>query len=270
MRRALLFLTVAAGCGSVAAITDAPPIAVDAAVSDTGLLDGRPSVDLMKGCVMKALMDEASWTGTTPPVMNACGGTTGSVIGLGADTTTDSERGRVGSFSMSACVDFASAPALHGTTGLTMSAWVHPTGLNGEDSNGVISKRNDRGVQSEYGLFVWTGSKVYVDLGESDRYQGRAQLNNGMWSHLTAVFDSTRPTADRVRLFINGVADPLDHVTIGTLGDTLPTGDAPLHIGCTPAPASMTQQTFQGQLDKVSIWNRALSDAEIAALYAER
>ena len=70
-------------------------------------------------------------------------------------------------------------------------------------------------------------------------------------------------------LFRSGVLDPLQHMTIGTLDTTLPSYTAPVHIGCIPAPSAMpaTQQTFVGDLDNVTIWNRALSDDEIAALY---
>jgi hypothetical protein len=266
----LLVVVAAAGCGSVAAVPD--DASRDAALPDAVVVDGRAIADLKKGCILKATMDEASWVATGRPVVNACGSGGGSAVGTGADTTNDAERGRVGSFSMDACVDFPSTPELHGTTGLTMSAWVRPTGLNGVDSNGVISKRNDKNAQSEFGLFVWTGSKVYVDLGNSDRYEGTAALSPNVWSQLTAVFDSSLPAAEHVRLFINGVADPLKHTTIGDLGASLPSYDAPLHLGCTPAPSVVppTNQTFRGQLDNVTIWNRALSADELAALYAER
>ena len=154
-------------------------------------------------------------------------------------------------------------------TGLTMSAWVRPTALDGQTSNGVITKRMDRSVQSEYSLIVWTGNHVWVDFGDSDRFSGTATLSNNVWVQLTAEFDGTRPMTDRVRLFINGVPDPLQHTTIGNLDTTLPSYDAPVHIGCTPAPSAMpaTQQTFMGQLDNVTMWSRALTDDEIAALY---
>lgn len=251
MTRSLVVLALAAGCGNAEAPPDAPP-----------------TVDLMRGCALKAAMDEASWAGPGHPVLNSCGSNAGSITGATA-TTVMSDRGRVGQFSGNACVDFASADSLHGTTGLTMSAWIKPTALNGVDSNGVIAKRNDKNEKSEYGLFVWTGNKVWIDLGDSDRYSGTATLNNGQWSHLTAVFDASQASSDRVRLFINGVPDPLDHAVIGTLGSTLPAYDSPLHLGCTPAPKSNTQQTFQGQLDDVTIWSRALTTDEIAALYAK-
>lgn len=256
MQRQLLVLAIAGGCGSVQATPDGPP--------------GPPTIDLSRGCVLKALMDEGSWAGTGRPVLSACGTGTGGLTGTGASTVMDPERGRVGSFSGNACVDFANDDTLHGTTGLTMSAWVRPTALNGVDSNGVISKRIDKAMQAEYGLFVWTGNHVWIDLGDTDRYSGTASLVDKVWVQLTAVFDSARPGADRVRLFINGVADPLQHTTIGNLGQALPSYTSPLHLGCTPAPSAVppTQQTFQGQLDNVTIWNRALGDDELAQLHA--
>ncbi len=259
MHRRLVVLALTAGCGSV---------------QNSGTPDGMPpdgSIDLARGCALKAQMDEASWPTTGSPVINSCGGAGGRLTGSVATPVSDAIRGRVGSFSGNACVDFTSTAALHGTTGLTMSAWVKPTGLNGVDSNGVITKRVDRMVQSEYALFVWTGDHVWVDLGDMDRYSGTATLANGVWVQLTAVFDGTRPATDRVRLFINGVEDPLQHAVIGNLGTTLPSYDSPVHVGCTPAPTTAmppTQQTFIGELDNVTIWNRALSDAEIAQLYA--
>jgi hypothetical protein len=260
MHRAFVILALTAGCGSVQ--NQAPS-------------DGMPadsSVDLSRGCVLKAQMDEASWPATGNPVINSCGGGGGKLTGTGAAPATDAVRGRVGSFAMNACVDFASTTALHGGKGLTMSAWIKPTGLNMVDSNGIITKRLDRGIQSEFSLFVWTGNHVWVDVGDTDRYSGTAVLSNNptSWIQVTAVFDGTRTPTDRVRLFINGVADPLQHVQIGNLGDTLPTYDSPVHIGCTPAPSATppTQQTFLGELDNVTLWNRALSDEEIAKLFA--
>jgi hypothetical protein len=256
MHRTFVVLALTAGCGSVQ--SQAPS-------------DGMPAdatVDLARGCALKALMDEMSWPATGTPVLNSCGSAGGKLTGSGALPAMDAVRNRVGSFSGTACVDFASTPALHGARGLTMSAWIKPTGLNNVDSNGIITKRLDRGVQSEYSLNVWTGNRVWIDFGDMDRWAGTAVLSNNVWVQLTAVFDGTRTPTDRVRLFINGVPDPLQHNVIGNLGDTLPSYDSPVHVGCTPAPTAMTQQTFMGELDNVTVWNRALSDEEIAKLYA--
>jgi hypothetical protein len=266
MYRQVVALALTAGCGSVQ-----NPTTPDGSIGST---DGGPSdgatVDLARGCALKAKMDETSWPTTGNPVLNSCGTAGGALTGAGAMPIKDPVRKQVGSFSGTACIDFASTAAFHGTTGLTMSAWIKPTGLNGVDSNGIITKRLDRGVQSEYSLFVWTGNHVWVDFGNTDRYSGTAVLtNSGSWVLVTAVFDGTRAAADRVRLFINGAPDPLQHQTVGDLGTTLPSYDAPVHLGCTPAPSAQppTQQTFIGELDDVTIWNRALSDDEIAQLF---
>ena len=254
MNRQLCLLALCAGCGSV----QSPP-------PD----DGAVGVDLARGCVLKAQLDETSWPATGDPVVNGCGGAGGHLTGSGAMPAADGVRGRVGSFSGTACIDFASSPSLHGTTGLTMSAWIRPTALDNVTSNGIVTKRLDRSVQSEYSLFVWTGNHAWVDFGDSDRFSGTAALTNNVWVQLTAVFDGSRAMTDRVRLFINGVPDALQHATIGNLGTTLPSYDAPVHVGCTPAPSAMpaTQQTFTGDLDNVTVWNRALSEDEIVQLY---
>ncbi|HMG23199.1 MAG TPA: hypothetical protein VK607_17810, partial [Kofleriaceae bacterium] len=157
MTRPLCALALCVGCGSV----QAPP-------------DGPPAIDLSRGCVLRAQMDETAWPASGRPVINSCGGAGGGLTGTGAMPATDAMRGRVGAFSGDACVDFASTTALHGATGLTLSAWVRPTALDGQTSNGIITKRLDRSVQSEYSLFVWTGNHVWVDLGDSDRFSGTA------------------------------------------------------------------------------------------------
>lgn len=246
-RLRILVVALAAGCGSV-----------------------RQEPALDRGCGLKAEMDEDAWPAAASPVANACDASNpGRVTGMTAAPTSDATRGKVGAFSGTACVDFPSASAVHGDTGLTMSAWVRPTALDGAASNGVISKRDDKGVNAEYSLFIWTGNNVWIDLGDSDRYQGTAQLQNGVWTQLTAVFDGTRPAEQRVQLFINGVADSLRHQTIGNLGTTLPSYASPVHVGCMPSPSQSVQQTFTGQLDDVTIWNRALTDDEITQLYVD-
>lgn len=258
MPRRLLALALLVGCAPVEAVS------LDAAPDGT---PPGPTIDLARGCVMRAKMDEPSWATGARPVLNMCGSDAGAITGSTATTVADATRGsRVGSFTGTACVEFVNNATLHGTTGLTMSAWIRPTGLNMSASHGIISKRNDRSVMSEYGLFVWTGDHVWIDLADTDRFVGTATLSNNTWYHLAAVFDSSRIPAERVRLFINGAPDALTRDVIGNLGTTLPSYTSPLRLGCVPSPSAMTQQTFQGQLDDVTIWSRALSDEELAAL----
>jgi hypothetical protein len=252
MQRQLLLLAIVAGCGNVA------PPSVDAPMGTTDLLSGT----LRQGCVVALHMDEAAWTGAAGEVHDDCGNDNPGTVTGAANTVANGVKGRAGSFSGSACIDIPDAAALHGATGLTLSAWIFPTALNGVDSNGVISKRVEMGNQSEYNLYVWTGNHVYVDLdGESDRFQGNALITNNAWQQLTMIYDGARPVDQRVRVYVNGSLD----VTKKESSASLTAFPSTLHVGC--MPAATTQQNFIGQLDEIVIWNRALSDAELTQWY---
>lgn len=255
MYRRHLIVALVAGCGSVKGPTPTPDATPDAPAT----------VHLMEGCIYKAAMDETAWPATGKPVLDSCGMDSGALSGTGAAPTHDATRGQVGSFSNNACIDIANAADLHAMGALTMSAWVQPINLDGTTSNGILSKRVDKGMASEYGLFIWTHNHVWIDLGD-ERYEGAFVMSDNKWTQITAIFDGSKTDPDRVRLFINGSRDQVAHDTTGTLGTTLPNTTAPLHLGCTPAPSAGTQQTFQGLLDDVTIWNRALDDDEIAFL----
>jgi hypothetical protein len=258
MRRQLVVLALFAGCGNV----DVP-----------GPPDGLPPADLLtgtlrNGCVLALHMDEASWSGAAGVVKDDCGNDNpGTLAGQGGATVAGGVRGRAGSFSGNACINVPDADTLHGTTGLTLSAWILPTKLNhGDDANGVISKRTSGNNQNEYSLSVWINDHVWVDLdGETDRFDGTTTVAENAWAQVTVVYDGARLAAQRARVYVNGTLD----VTRPETSATLTRYPSTLHVGCMPAPTAMppTQQNFIGQIDEVVIWNRALSDAEIAQWY---
>ena len=225
MYRRLVALAITAGCGSVQ--SPAPDAQTDG-TSSADVLDGT----LRQGCVMALHMDEAAWSGAAGEVHDACGSNPGTVTGS-ANTVAAGAHSRAGSFSGNACISIANAPSLHGTTGLTLSAWILPTALNGNDSNGVISKRIDINNQAEYSLFVWTGNHVWVDLdGENNRFSGSASLSDNVWVQLTIGLDGSRSGGQRVRVYINGSLD----VTMPETSASLTAFTSPLHVGCMPAP----------------------------------
>jgi len=91
--------------------------------------------------------------------------------------------------------------------------------------------------------------------------------SNGVWTQLIAVFDSTRQGADRVRLFINNVPDPLqarhDRQTWAQR--------CPATIRrCTWAARRLRRRCprrnrpSSASSTNVTIWSRALTDDEIA------
>lgn len=94
---------------------------------------------------------------------------------------------------------------------------------------------------------------------------GRVQLNR--WQHVAAVAErqAADPARSTLRVFLNGRR-------VGTTefdGTSHDSGAEPLVIGDSVGVASAACR-YRGYLDDLAIWNRPLSDQEIAAHYATR
>lgn len=79
----------------------------------------------------------------------------------------------------------------------------------------------------------------------------------GNWFHAAAVIAS-----EVLTLYVNGAVVATVSWTDGTLGGSYPTDSSIVHIN---SPSS--EYGFNGKVDAVGIWNRALSATEIARLY---
>ncbi|PYN28692.1 MAG: hypothetical protein DMD98_21940, partial [Candidatus Rokuibacteriota bacterium] len=184
--------------------------------------------------------------GTT--VADASGnGNTGTING--ATWTT---AGRYGSALVfdgtSTSVTVANAASLRLTTGMTLEAWVYPTGaLTGWRA--VIDKNvdgyylmasSDQGNRPAVGGAWPPGARIT---------RGPTGLGLNTWTHLAATFDGAT-----VRLYVNG-AEAVSQAQTAALTPTAGT----LQIGAD----SYTGENFAGRIDEVRIYNRALSAAEI-------
>jgi hypothetical protein len=219
------------------------------------------------GCVVGLDLEEATWTNPASPVVNRCTpGSSGSPA-PGARRVDDAVRGRVGEISApTGCIHIAEAPALHATTGLTLSAWIYPLALDGFNPFGVIAKRTDFAIDdAEYTMFVWTDNTVWVDLdSRNDRNHGARRLSNGRWQQVTVVFDGSLPAAARVTIYVDGAPD----ATIAESSATLAPYPSALAVGCLPArPAAEPQSALAGRIDDVGVWTRAFTPAEVADWY---
>jgi hypothetical protein len=228
--------------------------------------DGPPTVSFGAGCAVGLEMNESGWSGAADEVRNRCDAGHGAAV-QGAGPVDDAVRGRVGQFpAPSGCVRIADAPALHATTGLTLSAWIYPLALDGTNPHGVIAKRTDfTNDDAEYTMFVWTDNNVWVDIdGRNDRNHGARQLVNGQWQQITTVYDGTQPAPQRVRIYVDGVLDAV----VGETSASLTAQPNALSIGCLPElPATGPQIAFAGRIDDAAIWTRAFSAQEVADWY---
>ena len=147
-------------------------------------------------------------------------------------------------------VTVADAPSLDLTTGMTLEAWIFPTISNGVRD--IIIKEGS-GVDV-YNLYARNGggrpeSNVFV--GGTNRTAEGTALANNVWTHVAGTYDGST-----LRLFINGA-----QVASTGFSGSIATSAGPLRIGGN----SIWGEFFQGRIDEIRIYNRALTQAEIQA-----
>jgi methionine-rich copper-binding protein CopC len=147
-------------------------------------------------------------------------------------------------------VTIPNSSSLNPTGALTMEAWVNPASLNGAAA--AIAKEMTGGLT--YGLYAANdgGSPPQATIdasGTSSQVASSADLPVGTWSHIAATYDGTI-----LKLYVNGNI-------VSSLGveGLLSTSSGVLRIG----GDSIWGEFFNGLMDDVRIYNRALNQAEI-------
>ena len=173
-------------------------------------------------------------------------GATGTINGA-----TWTSQGRFGSAltfnGMNDWVTVNDANLLDLTAGMTLEAWVYPTATTGVRD--IVVKE---GASDIYNLYArnWRGlPEANVLVSGSNRTAEGAALAANVWTHVAGTYDGTT-----VRLYVNGV-----QVASAPVTAPISTSTGPLRIGGN----SLWGEFFQGQIDEVRVYNRALSQAEI-------
>ena len=151
-------------------------------------------------------------------------------------------------------VEVAHAADITPTGSFSVAAWVNPAGAQTEHM-GVVEKHSGGPVS---GFFLRLNPtmtpRIAVGNGTAQPELGAAgPLTAGAWSHLAATYDAGTQT---LRLYVNagtpvsmtGVAPPAANT-------------AALHIG-----ADYGVNRFSGNIDDVRLYDRRLSDTEVAVL----
>lgn len=175
-----------------------------------------------------------------------------------ATRSTQAKFGRALSFSGSnSLVTVSDSRSLDLTQGMTLSAWVYPTDWASGWTT-VIMKERSGGLSYSLSSNSDAGQpNSTVSIGSYDRQlTAGSHLPSNTWTHLAATYDGTTQ-----RLYINGV-----QVGSRAQTGTLDVSANPLRIGGNTVWAN---EYFQGLIDEVRIYNRALSQTEIAKVSQE-
>lgn len=151
------------------------------------------------------------------------------------------------------------APTLDLSTGMTLEAWVMPGAMTGWET--VLLK--ERGVEDfAYALYAHDGGSLAGGApvpsgnvrtgGGHQNLRGTSTLPAGVWTHLATTYDGVTQ-----QLFVNGV-----QAASRPQAGSILASDGSLRIG---GNAAFTGEFFEGRLDEVRIYNRALSAEEISA-----
>ncbi len=196
------------------------------------------------------------------------GGNNGTLQG-GATASAGGQVGQAFSFDGSnGYVQIPDSPSLRPTT-LTIEAWVRFSSLDSVGSGGspagdqyVVFKQNTR--SSDFEGFDLSKTRVAGGdvfrfvvtsvFGQAVELHSTTLVSVGMWYHVAAVRGS-----NFAQLYVNGRQESQASVSFAQNYDTLP-----LYFGT--SGQSYWDHKLNGVLDEVSLYNRALSSNEIAAV----
>lgn len=162
-----------------------------------------------------------------------------------------------------------SAPAMNfGTGSFTIDAWVRSSSLmSGPSVRTIVDKRAGASIPTGYSLYMYS-NRLGVQLADGVGPEGYDNFNassgtltDGAWHHVAAVINRAAGS--------NGGHLYVDGLEVTTFDPTVRpnslTNSGPLRIG---QNYDGTSSSFDGQIDEVELFNRALSQTEICSIVA--
>jgi hypothetical protein len=158
-------------------------------------------------------------------------------------------------------------PSLHFTTAMTIEAWIYPTSLGAYQN--IVSKWDWPGANAQkgYTTTVLPGGQVNIGIcsdgscaqgsgGSLCSVSGTSSLPVNQWTHFAGTYDGSY-----LSVYVNGVFENREAYTSGIFP-----GTNDLVIGAAVG-GSTPVSPFGGLIDEPAVYNRALSAAEIQAIY---
>jgi hypothetical protein len=147
-------------------------------------------------------------------------------------------------------IDAVDAPGLDLPGDFTIEAWIRHRGVSGERA--IISKRDPDNLNVSYTLFLRNGTLRFASRvgGGSFSDSGGPAIPANQWVHVAVT-----ATGTQLRFYKDGIfAGGATHTT------NRPDTTGVLTIGGTTS-------SFSGEIDELSLYSRALTDAEIDAIF---
>ncbi len=163
-------------------------------------------------------------------------------------------------------IEIPNSPSISITGAITIDAWIQPTAVTGQ-GRAIVSKYDSGAGQFSYNFIIDTdGNLVFrVYNGTNPDFRGvktSTPLTANVFTHVAATFD---PVTQDIKIYVNGqdtnAALEATSSSLPGINDTT----TPVWIGTYKEGASLIA-FFQGIIDEVELFNRALSQSEIQAI----
>lgn len=223
------------------------------------------SSTLLNGLVASWGFDESSGN-----AIDRVGGNDGTVVGA-----TQGAAGKVGTaYIFDGIDDFVNIDTavndLSSTTIGTWAGWVKPVDATPTDAERIISFADKDANEVIHILFLTTGQlRGQTNVGGATRWilqTDSAPFSDNTWTHVAIVQDGTEPV-----LYVDGVAvaQTFTTSTDKTAWFSDAAGIDNGRIGDTNFNNNGEARHFNGSIDEVHIWNRALTADEITELFTK-
>ncbi len=174
------------------------------------------------------------------------------------NTTVNYSTGKIGNAGlfdgMNDYVDMGNDPSLNfGTGDFSVETWIKTT----DTVAGVLGKIDDVTEQGFYFGMSYDG-QLYFAIGDgvsSNEVLSIIQVTNNVWHHIVAVRDNT---ANELKFYANGILKDSTTITVS---------DLDVVTNLTLGWEEVNNEFYNGSIDEVRIYNRALSSEEIAVSY---
>ena len=156
-------------------------------------------------------------------------------------------------------VSIPDSPDFKLTKALTIEGWVYPRQYGGI----IFFRGDDRPGLDPWQIDLRTPGFVGFQITDSQnrivRIEAPIQLNQ--WQHIAATFG----TRGNLKLFVNGEPVAETNTTVSPLGDLEPTQNPAIGIGNIGGTAY--NEPFNGMIDEMALYSRALNPRQIRAIY---
>ncbi len=218
---------------------------------ETGYPEGNAD---MSGNVLLIHMNEISWNGTAGEVVDSSGGGNHGTAYNGATTTTNGKFNGAGNFNgVSGYVKVLDSNSLDITGPMTITAWIYPRSTGSANQGGIVSKSGGA-FSGGYKFSIDEGNCYTRSLMFNWSCSDPDVLTYNQWQHVAVVYDGTNAF-----FYVNTAPAGTDQ--------PYPRAANALSIAIGSWTSSGAVKIFDGYIDEVAIYNRALSQQEITDNY---